>query len=61
MTVVAGGDAVVPVPPQRLAPGQQPPDRTMTDGGLITSSAAVVDGKVYLRRAEELGTLQFRV
>jgi outer membrane protein assembly factor BamB len=40
-------NSVVPVPPQCLAPGETPPARFFTDGGLITSSAAVVDGKVY--------------
>src|SRR5439155_11988982 len=39
--------AVVPVPPRCLAPGETPPDRSNTDGGLITSSAAVVGDKVY--------------
>jgi outer membrane protein assembly factor BamB len=40
-------NSIIPVPPQCLAPGQLPPDRMDTDGGLITSSAAVVDGRVY--------------
>jgi outer membrane protein assembly factor BamB len=40
-------NAVVPVPPRCLAPDESPPDRSLSDGGLITSSAAVVDDKVY--------------
>jgi outer membrane protein assembly factor BamB len=40
-------NAVIPVPPQCLAPGQLPPDRTTTDGGLITSSATMSNGVVY--------------
>ena len=34
--------AVVPVPPQCLAPGEIPPERFFTDGGLITASAGLV-------------------
>jgi polyvinyl alcohol dehydrogenase (cytochrome) len=40
-------NAIVPVPPQCLAPGEVAPDRTTTDGGLITSSATVSNGVVY--------------
>jgi polyvinyl alcohol dehydrogenase (cytochrome) len=39
--------AIVPVPPQCLADGQAPPDRSGTDGGIVVSSAAVVSGRVY--------------
>jgi outer membrane protein assembly factor BamB len=38
---------VVPVPPQCLGPGEPPPERFFTDGGLITASAAVVKNTVY--------------
>jgi outer membrane protein assembly factor BamB len=40
-------NTVVPVPPRCLASGDRPPDRSVSDGGLISSSAAVVDGTVY--------------
>jgi outer membrane protein assembly factor BamB len=40
-------NTIVPVPPQCLAPGEKPPPRFLTLGGLITSTAAVVDGQVY--------------
>jgi polyvinyl alcohol dehydrogenase (cytochrome) len=40
-------NAVIPIPPQCLAPGQTPPDRQASDGGLITASATVRDGRVY--------------
>lgn len=39
--------AILPIPPQCLAAGQTPPDRTNTDGGMVTSSALVQDGLVY--------------
>lgn len=50
-------NSVAPVPPQCLAPGEVPPDRLFTDGGLITSSAAVVDGKVYFAGGKTLYSL----
>jgi polyvinyl alcohol dehydrogenase (cytochrome) len=40
-------NTIVPVPPQCLAPGQTPPPRFFTQGGLITSTAAVANGEVY--------------
>ncbi|MBV8096935.1 MAG: PQQ-binding-like beta-propeller repeat protein [Acetobacteraceae bacterium] len=40
-------NTVVPIPPQCLAPGQSPPPRFFTQGGLITSTAAVAHGNVY--------------
>lgn len=40
-------NAIIPIPKQCLPPGQPAPERQISDGGLITSSAAVVDGKVY--------------
>src|SRR5207244_9689621 len=36
-----------PIPAQCPGGPSAPPDRAETDGGLITSSAAVVDGRVY--------------
>jgi len=51
-------NSVLPVPPQCLAPGEQPPDRTTTDGGLITSSATVFDGKVYFAGGKTLYCLR---
>ena len=53
-------NSVVPVPPQCLAPGETPPARFFTDGGLITSSAAVVDGKVYFGGGKTLYSLNAR-
>ena len=50
-------NAIVPVPPQCLAPGEIPPARFFTDGGLITSSAAVVHGKVYFAAGKTLYSL----
>jgi outer membrane protein assembly factor BamB len=40
-------NSVVPVPLHCLGPGEPPPDRFFTDGGLITASAAVVGDAVY--------------
>ena len=40
-------NTIVPVPPHCLGPGQIPPPRFFTQGGLITSTAAVADGQVY--------------
>jgi len=40
-------NAVLPIPPRCLAPGQLEPDRTGTDGGLIVGAAAVSGGRVY--------------
>src|SRR6516162_6124062 len=40
-------NTIVPVPPHCLGPGQTPPPRFFTQGGLITSTAAVADGQVY--------------
>src|SRR5439155_7743507 len=39
--------AVLPIPAQCPGGPSLPAERVETDGGLITSSAAVVDGKVY--------------
>ncbi len=41
-------NAILPIPPRCLAPGQMEPDRTGTDGGLIVGAAAVNGGKLYL-------------
>jgi polyvinyl alcohol dehydrogenase (cytochrome) len=38
---------IAPIPPQCLAGGQMPPDRTGTDGGLVTSSALIAGGRVF--------------
>ncbi|MFM0632858.1 PQQ-binding-like beta-propeller repeat protein [Paraburkholderia xenovorans] len=50
-------NSVVPVPSQCLAPGQTPPPRFFGDGGLITSSAAVIAGKVYFAAGKTLYSL----
>jgi len=50
-------NSVAPVPPHCLAPGETPPDRLFTDGGLITSSAAVIDDKVYFGAGRTLYSL----
>jgi polyvinyl alcohol dehydrogenase (cytochrome) len=39
--------AILPIPQQCLAPGQTEPNRMDTDGGMVTSSAAVDSGVVY--------------
>jgi outer membrane protein assembly factor BamB len=49
---------VIPIPPHCLGPGIPPPDRTRTDGGIITSSAAVVNGIVYFGAGKTLYALQ---
>jgi polyvinyl alcohol dehydrogenase (cytochrome) len=51
---VDGQDTVVPVPPHCLGPGESPPERFFTDGGLITASAAVVEGTVYFAAGKAL-------
>jgi polyvinyl alcohol dehydrogenase (cytochrome) len=40
-------NAILPIPPRCLAPGQDEPDRSGTDGGLIVGAAAVTGGNVY--------------
>jgi polyvinyl alcohol dehydrogenase (cytochrome) len=40
-------NTIAPVPPRCLKAGETPPDRFLSDGGLITSSAAVIAGVVY--------------
>ena len=50
-------NTLVPVPPQCLASGQQPPPRFFSQGGLITSSAAVIAGKVYFAAGKTLYSL----
>src|SRR6266550_1711643 len=40
-------NTIVPVPPHCLAQGQTPPPRFFTQGGLITSTAAVAHEQVY--------------
>ena len=39
-------NGILPIPPRCLG-GMAAPDRTGTDGGLVTSSATVIDGHVY--------------
>jgi outer membrane protein assembly factor BamB len=51
-------NAVVPVPPRCLAPGQPPPDRYASDGGLITSSAAVFHRVVYFASGKTVYALR---
>ena len=48
---------VLPWPPQCVPAGTLPPDRSATDGGLITSSAAVIDNKVYFAGGKTLYSL----
>ena len=40
-------NAVLPIPPRCLAPGEEEPDRTGTDGGLLVGAAALDGGNVY--------------
>lgn len=53
-------DSVTPVPPRCLAPGQTPPDRSHSDGGLITASAAVDNGRVYFAGGRTVYCLRAR-
>ena len=39
-------NTIIPIPPRCLAAGRAPPARFFTNGGLITSTAAVVRGQV---------------
>lgn len=48
---------VLPWPPQCIPAGTLPPDRSTTDGGLITSSAAVIDNNVYFAGGKTLYSL----
>ncbi len=50
-------NTVLPVPPRCLAPGTPPPSRSNTDGGLITSSAAVDGDAVYFAAGKTLYSL----
>jgi outer membrane protein assembly factor BamB len=47
-------NTIVPVPPQCLEPGEVPPARFVSDGGLITASAAVVEDTVYFAAGKTL-------
>jgi polyvinyl alcohol dehydrogenase (cytochrome) len=49
---------VRPLPPHCLAPGQPPPPRFDTDGGLITSSAAVRASRVYVAAGKTVYALR---
>jgi outer membrane protein assembly factor BamB len=51
-------NAIVPVPPRCVLPGQDPPPRFLSQGGLITSSAAVVDGRVYFAAGKTMYALR---
>jgi polyvinyl alcohol dehydrogenase (cytochrome) len=53
-------NTLVPIPPQCLASGQVPPPRFFSQGGLITSSAAVIAGKVYFAAGKTLYSLNAR-
>jgi outer membrane protein assembly factor BamB len=48
---------VLPWPPQCVPAGTLPPERSTTDGGLITSSAAVIDNNVYFAGGKTLYSL----
>jgi len=51
---------IVPVPPQCLPPGQAPPPRFLTQGGIIASTAAVVAGRVYFAAGKTVYALDAR-
>lgn len=51
---------IVPVPPQCLSPGQTPPPRFLTQGGIITSTAAVIAGRVYFAAGKTVYSLEAR-
>ncbi len=50
-------NTVLPVPARCLPSGSPQPSRNKTDGGIITSSAAVVDGVVYFAAGKTLYSL----
>lgn len=52
--------AVIPVPPRCLAPGEEAPPRFASEGGLIVTSAAVVDGAVYFAGGKTMYKLRAR-
>lgn len=53
-------NTIVPIPPQCLAPGQTPPARFLTNGGLITSTAAVERGHVIFAAGKTVYSLDAR-
>jgi outer membrane protein assembly factor BamB len=53
-------NTVIPIPPQCLAPDQVQPNRFLGDGGIITSSAAVVDDRVYFAAGKTVYSLNAR-
>lgn len=53
-------NVIVPVPPHCLPPGQNPPPRFFSLGGLITSTAAVVNGRVYFAAGKTVYSLNAR-
>ena len=53
-------NTVIPIPPQCLAPNQVQPNRFLGDGGIITSSAAVVDNRVYFGAGKTVYSLNAR-
>lgn len=53
-------NSVTPVPARCLAPGQTPPDRSDSDGGLITASAAVEEDRIYFAGGRTMYCLRAR-
>jgi len=53
-------NAIVPVPAHCLTPGQEPPPRFFSLGGLITSTAAVINGRVYFAAGKTVYSLNAR-
>jgi polyvinyl alcohol dehydrogenase (cytochrome) len=51
-------NAILPIPPRCLAPGQPEPDRIGTDGGLIGGAAAVNGGNLYFGGGRTLYCLE---
>jgi len=50
-------NTIIPIPPQCLAPGQTPPARFFTNGGLITSTAAVIRRQVIFAAGKTVYSL----
>jgi polyvinyl alcohol dehydrogenase (cytochrome) len=50
-------NTIIPIPPQCLAPDQTPPPRFFTNGGLITSTAAVVRRQVVFAAGKTVYSL----
>jgi outer membrane protein assembly factor BamB len=53
-------NTIIPIPPQCLTPGQTPPPRFFTNGGLITSTAAVARRQVIFAAGRTVYSLNIK-